>query len=60
MNLDIGYQPAKFQIPELSESNFTGVFKRHPQKTIMTSLSLHVTSRYLALLLIIFYESIEI
>ena len=29
MNLDISYQPAKFKIPQLSESNFTEVFKRH-------------------------------
>ena len=25
------YQPAKFQIPELFESNFTEVFIRHPK-----------------------------
>ena len=32
-----GYQAAKFQIPQLSESNFTEVSKRHP-KTVMMSL----------------------
>ena len=37
VKLVISYQPAKFQIPQLSESNFTEVGIRHP-KTIMTSL----------------------
>ena len=31
VQLNISYQPAKFQIPQLSESNFTEVFKRHPK-----------------------------
>ena len=37
----ISYQPAKFQIPQLSELNFTEVSIRHLQKhydVIMTSL----------------------
>ena len=32
--LIIMYQPAKFQIPQLSESNFTEVGIRHPKKPL--------------------------
>ena len=32
--LIISYQSAKFQISQLSESNFTEVFIRHPQKPL--------------------------
>ena len=41
MKLIINYQPAKFQIPQLSEANCTEVGIRHPKKhydVIMTSL----------------------
>ena len=41
VKLIISYQPAKFQIPQLSESNFTEVGIRHPKDhydVIMTSL----------------------
>ena len=31
VKLAISYQPAKFQIPQLFESNFTEVFIRHPK-----------------------------
>ena len=41
VKLDISYQPAKFQIPQLSESNFTKVLKRNPQNNY------DVTSQYL-------------
>ena len=40
-NFGIGYQPAKFQIPQLSKSNFTEVGIRHPKNhydLIMTSI----------------------
>ena len=42
MKLYISYQPAKFQISQLSESNFTEVFIRHPKRyydVSMTSLN---------------------
>ena len=38
VKLIISHQPAMFQIPQLSESNYTEIGIRHPQKTIMTSL----------------------
>ena len=38
VKLVFSYQPAKFQIPQLSESNFIETFIGHPKKTIMTSL----------------------
>ena len=41
VELVIIYQPAKFKIPQLSESNFTEAFLRHPKNNydvIMTSL----------------------
>ena len=41
MKLVISYQPAKFQIPQLSESNFTEISIRHPKKPY------DVTSQYL-------------
>ena len=47
MKLDISYQPTKVQIPQLSESNFTEVFEKIPQKAIMTSFD--VISQYLVL-----------
>ena len=34
VKLVTSYQPAKFQIPQLSESNFTEVFIRHPKKPL--------------------------
>ena len=34
VKLIISYQPAKFQIPQLSESNFTEVGIRHPRKLL--------------------------
>ena len=34
----ISYRPAKFPIPQLSESNFTEAGIRHPKHTITTSL----------------------
>ena len=38
VKLVISYQPAKFQMPQLSDSNFKEVGIRHLKKTIMTSL----------------------
>ena len=34
VKLIISYQPAKFQIPQLSESNFTEAGIRHPKKPL--------------------------
>ena len=34
VKLIISYEPAKFQIPQLSESNFTEIGIRNPKKTI--------------------------
>ena len=38
MKLIISYQPAKFQILQLSESNFTEVGIRHPQKPLFHNI----------------------
>ena len=46
MKLDISYQPTEFQLPQLSESNFTEVFIRHPKKPLWRHYD--VTSQYLA------------
>ena len=45
MKLIISYQPAEFQIPQLSESNFTEVGIRHPKKQLLRHYD--ITSQYL-------------
>ena len=54
MKLVTCYQPAKFQISQLSESNFTEVFIRHPRKPLRRHYD--VTSRYLAFKIVHFVE----
>ena len=50
MKLIISYQPANFQIPQLSESNFTEIGIRHPQNNY------DVTSQYLVFKIAQFVE----
>ena len=53
MKLAISYQPAKFQITQLSESNFPEVFIRHPKRKYYGVI---MTSQYLAFQIAHFVE----
>ena len=52
--LVISYQSANFQIPQLSESNFTEVFYKTPQKPLWRHCD--VTSQYLSFKIAHFVE----
>ena len=54
VKLAISYQPAKFEITLLSESNFPDVFIRHPKKTLWRHYD--ITSQYLAFQIAHFVE----